>query len=155
MIVWVNARQSPRDYIALLTFLTNRIWGEPRAMSDGTIMAVVNDGAVKAVALFHNYQPDDGVIEISLAGDGKRWMTRPVLFEMFSFPFDQLKCQAVVTRTDAGTPLALRQAAYGFHSYTIPRLRGRDRDEVISVLTEESWRANGFHKEHRHGRFAS
>ncbi len=119
-------------------------------------------GANEAVALFvarliggfvfHNYQPGAGVIEVSFAGAGRRWLTRRVLYAVFSYVFDELGCQLAVARTPASLASVLRIAsAYGFAQARVPRLFGRHEDGIISTLTAEAWRSNGFHKENAHG----
>jgi RimJ/RimL family protein N-acetyltransferase len=149
--VWSHPSQGPL-YSAMVEFLAVRIWGKIKPMPEGTIMAVAKGGVIVGGALFNNYDPDAGTIEISAASDDPRWLTRPILWEMFSFPFDQLGCQAVLLRVDpANTRLARILAAYGFVRYDIPRLRGRDKGEAIFILTDDAWRANKFHKEHSHG----
>lgn len=148
--LWLHWKRDPAPYSAVAGFVATRIGAAP--IPDGTALAVTDDGDLVAAVIYHNFMPDAGTIEISAASDTKRWMTRPVLWEMFDFPFNDLGCQAVVARTSPqDAPLQRIQKAYGFVSYTIPRLRGRDRDEVVSILTDDAWRANGFHKEHRHG----
>jgi RimJ/RimL family protein N-acetyltransferase len=98
--------------------------------------------------VFNNWSPEAGVIEVSIAGVDRRWLDRSILFAAFAYPFEQLGCQMVCSRTPARLKPALRIArAYGFKQVTIPRLFGRDEDGIISTLTVEDWRANGFHKE--------
>lgn len=116
-------------------------------MTDGTIAVT----AGPAVVLFHNWDPGAGVVEITAASDSKRWLTRPVLLELFSYPFDRLGCQAVVARMAPERPLARMFTAYGFKRYDLPRLRGRNEGEAVLILGDDDWRSNGFHKEHGHG----
>lgn len=138
-------------YGALQDYISARIWGSPRAMPLGNIMAAVADGRVNGAAVFHNYNPDAETIEISAAADNPRWLTRPILREMFGFAFDQLACQAVILRCDpANDRLGRILTAYGFTRYDIPRLRGRDKAEAIFLLADDAWRANGFHKDNGH-----
>lgn len=135
-------------YRAVKGFIDARIWGGASTTTDGTICAVSDGPAIVAAAIFHNYDPDSGVVEISAASDSARWLSRPVLFDLFNYAFNQMQCQAVVARVDPGDKrLARIFPAYGFQTFFIPRLRGRNKGETIFLLTEEDWRANGFHKE--------
>jgi RimJ/RimL family protein N-acetyltransferase len=119
---------------------------------DCTAIGVTDGARLVGGFVFHNYNPKTGVIEISFAGNDRRWLTRPVLYAAFSYVFDQLGCQLAVARTPAGLKNAVRIIrAYGFEQVTVPRLFGRSMDGIISALTAEAWRANGFHKEHIHG----
>lgn len=127
--------------------------GLPRGFRDHACMGVFEDGKPIAVMVYHDFQPERGVIEISGASTDKRWLNRKSLWEMFRYPFLQLGVQLVVMRVSErnvmwngrGLPRLLK--AYGFQSVTIPRLRGRDEGEIIFTLADDAWRANHFHKE--------
>lgn len=147
--VWLHPSQG-EAYLAVAGFLHDRI-GELSGWQLGTILAVTDGKSITGAVLFHNYNPDCGTIEISAASDSKRWLTRAILREIFGFAFHQLGVQAVVARMVAGRDLARIFTAYGFKQYDIPRLRGRDTAESIMVLSDDDWRANGFHKEFHHG----
>jgi RimJ/RimL family protein N-acetyltransferase len=117
-----------------------------------TAMGVDHGGVLVGGFVFANWSPEAGTIEISYAGIDRRWLTRPVLYAAFSYVFDGIGCQMAIAQTPARLQHAVRIArAYGFKQVTIPRLYGRDQDGIISTLTAEEWRSNGFHKEHRHG----
>lgn len=143
--VWLHPSQG-EAYLSVAGFLNERI-GELSGWQVGTILAVVDAKTICGAVLFHNYTPGCGTIEISAASDSKRWLTRPILWEIFAFAFHQIGVQAVVARMAAGRQLARIFTAYGFKRYDIPRLRGRDTAETIMVLSDDDWRANGFHKE--------
>lgn len=123
--------------------------GLPRPFEEPyTTMGVFDDSQLVAVILYNNFQPEAGVIEIHGAGISPRWLTRPVLRGMFEYPFMQLGCQNVIMRvSDRDRRLLRILKAYGFKHVTIPRLRGRDEGERIFWLTDDAWKANGFHKE--------
>ena len=97
--------------------------------------------------VYHNWEPESGVIEMSAASTSKRWLTRKVLHAIFTYPFDQLQCQLVVLRvSEHNKQLHRILLAYGFQGYFVPRLRGRHEGEIIFTLTEEDWRSNKFMK---------
>lgn len=116
-------------------------------------MGVFDGENLIAVMLYNNWQPEAGVVEIHGASVDKRWLNRKTLWSMFEFPFEQLSAQMVVMRVSEnnqqwngrGLPRLLK--SYGFQSHMIPRLRGRNENEIIFTLTDDAWRANGFHKE--------
>lgn len=100
--------------------------------------------------VYHDYDPQAGVIEVSMASIDKRWWSRAILYGLLSYPFYQLECQMVGSRISASDlPLRRMLKAYGFSEYIIPRLFGREADGAICTLTIEAWQGNGFHKEHR------
>lgn len=143
MILWAN----PGDalYAPLVGFITERIWGRPQEMTAGTVMAVTEGAGVIGACLFHNWQPDEGVIELTSASISPRWLSRPVLRAMFGFAFDTLGCQAAVMRVDPDNGRMCRIAeAFGFKRYDIPRLRGRNKAEALFILGDDEWRAGRF-----------
>lgn len=149
--VWVH-HTNEADYAAVCQYVSQRIWDQARNFGQGTAMVVIEDGRAVAAVIFHNFDREAGVIEFSGASDNKRWLTRPVIREIFGYIFNDLGCQATVARVDEDNkPLARILKAYGFESYIIPRLRGREKSEAVFVLTDDAWRSNGFHKEHEYG----
>lgn len=107
---------------------------------------------LKAVLVYNNYHAKEGVVEVHGAATTPRWLTRPVLYAMYDFPFNRLGCQTVIQRNDPNNRrLARMLLAYGFKEFRLPRLRGRGKDESIFILHDDVWRANGYHKEHAHG----
>lgn len=111
-----------------------------------TTMGVFEGRKLISVILYNNYQPETGVIEIHGASITPRWLTKPVLWAMFDMPFNRLGCQMVVMRvSDRDRRLLRILKAYGFKHVIVPRLRGRDEGERVFWLTDDAWRANGFH----------
>lgn len=148
-IIRAGYDDKPELYAALERFVSERVWGKFREFGQGRARAIVENGTVIAAVIFNNYDEDAGVIEISAASDSRRWLTRPVLKEIFDYPFNGLGCQAVVARGDSRNSAVARIfPAYGFKRYDIPRLRGRDTVEAIYVLTDDDWRKSKFHKGH-------
>lgn len=142
--LWAND-STPELNGALSQWCAARIGLQRGFVPPYVTMGVFNGENLIAVILYNNFQPEAGVVEFHGAGVTPRWLTRPVLREMFAYPFEQLGCQMVVTRNSARNRRLHRMLkSYGFHDFYIPRLRGRDEDEVIWTLTEEDWRANGF-----------
>ena len=125
-------------------FVSRMIPGCDRDFGPCTAMGVLdNDGKLVAGLVYHNFYPENGVIEISAASISKLWMTRPVLRAIFDYPFDQLGCQLVVFRVaPADMPLRRILKAFGATEHVIPRLRGRDEAEVIVTLTDNAWKTN-------------
>lgn len=150
-VLWAG-EDKPEVNAALANWCAAHI-GLPRPFEPPfTTMGVFDRETLAAVILYNNFQPEAGVIEIHGAAETARWLPRPVLYQMFSYPFDQVGCQAVIMRvSERNTRLLRILTAYGFDSVVIPRLRGRDEGERIFWLTDDVWRANGFHKENAHG----
>ncbi len=134
-------------------WVSRHIAGGHRGFNASTAIGIVDDGELVAGVVYHDYNPEAGIIEISAASTTKRWLTRPVLSTLFSYPFDGVGCQMVVMRTekgnrqDNGRGMERLSKAYGFTQIEIPRLYGRNRHGIVHCLTEEAWRSNGFHPE--------
>ena len=145
--VWLQRGADGFD--AVERFISEKIWGKAATMPGNTVLVAIDRlGNSLGAAMFQNYNPDYGTVEISAAAVSPRWLSRSVLREMFEYPFLQLDCQAVVLRCGTNDKsLGRIFTAYGFKRYDIPRLRGRDKAEAVYILADDVWRANGFHKD--------
>lgn len=96
---------------------------------------------------FHNYYPKEGIIEMTSACIDSRWLSRRMIRAIFAYVFDLLECQMVVMRVSANNSVMLNIAKrFGFNMCTIPRLRGKDEDEVICTMTDDQWRSSRFNR---------
>ena len=132
------------EFVASLIPHCRRGFG-PNAKAIGVIDA---EGHLIAGLVYHNWDPDAGIIELSGAAlPGKYWLTRRTLLRMYQYPFYQCGCQMVVQRTPADDVRLLGiLAAYGFAFIDMPRLFGHERDGVICYLTREAWESNRFNR---------
>lgn len=146
MITWAVTRG--RETGILSKWVADLIWpGKNRDFGNCQGLAVIDGDQLIAGMIYHNWEPDNGVIEISGAGIDKRWLTRATLKAMFQIPFKDWGCQAVVMRVaESDKPLHRMLKAYGFEHYVIPRLRGRNESENVFVLTDDAWASNKFNK---------
>lgn len=100
-----------------------------------------------AVVIFHDWNPEAGVICMSAAGDDPRWMSRAVIKAAHSYPFDQLNCQQVIWQvSERNEPMLSIAKRLGYELHFIPRMRGRDEGEYLCLLTDSTWRASKFSK---------
>lgn len=121
-------------------FVSQGIFGHHDGFRDFASMAVADSGKVIGGTIFHNYHPCEGVMELSSFSDSKRWLTKPVINEMFRFPFGLMKCQLVVLRvSDRNDQMNGIAKRFGFSSVHIPRLRGVNEGEFVHTLTKEAW----------------
>ena len=111
-------------------------------------IGVIEVNTLIAGIVYHNYDPEAEIIEISGAAlPGHFWLTRETLKRMFEYPFLGLNCQMVVQRTPADNERLLSVLArYNYSFVKLPRLFGRDRDGVICCLTREAWQNNKFNR---------
>lgn len=105
------------------------------------------DGNLVAGVVFHNWVPENGVIELSAASLHRRWLTRARLSAIFEYPFEQLKCRLAVARTSEHNATARRiWRSLGADEYVIPELRGPSEAEAIYLLHAEKWLSGKFQK---------
>ena len=148
-VVWAGSAE-PEFNARLGRWIAAQIWGDDRQLSDAFLAFGVfdKDRRLAAAIAYHNWSPDYGVIEFSGAATNRRFITRDVLWQMSSYPFVELGCQMAIARMDPdNAPLRRMLLAYGFKEMLIPRMRGRDKAELLMTLTDDDWRANGWHKD--------
>lgn len=107
-------------------------------------MAVMDQsGTMVAGIVFHNWNPQTGVMEVSAAATSPKWATRGVLKEAFGYIFERSGCQMAVARTAESNARVRRLwKAFGAVEYIIPRMRGRDASEAILCVTDDAWQAS-------------
>src|SRR5262245_49339050 len=67
-----------------------------------TLGIIDNDGHLMAGIVYHHYDPDAGVIEMSGGAlPGRIWLMQDTLRRMYQYPFLQLGCQMVLMRVAA------------------------------------------------------
>ena len=123
-----------------------------RGFGNCTAIGIVEDGKPIAGIVYHNWEPEAGIIEISGAAEpGHYWCTRETLRRSYEYPFDQLGVQMIVQRNSLKDERLLRQlATLNFSFIRIPRMLGRDEDGVLCMLTDDAWEASKFNRSVRH-----
>lgn len=160
MTVWGNSR-TPEIRDGIARFVGDRIPGGSRGFGNCVCLGVIGRERLIAGVVFHNWNPEAQVIELSSAALSRRWLTRPVLWSMFDYAFNQIGCQMVVARVseknrdENGRGIQRIFTAYGFNETRIDRLGGRDTAELIYTLTDTDWRRNGFHQHEQEAREAA
>jgi RimJ/RimL family protein N-acetyltransferase len=111
-------------------------------------MGVIEDDRLIAGFVYHNYDPEAAIMEISGAAlPGKYWLTRETLARIYQYPFLRCDCQMIVQRVPADNERLLYQLSRLNYAFvTIERLFGRDRDGVVGTLTRERWEQSKFTK---------
>jgi RimJ/RimL family protein N-acetyltransferase len=108
----------------------------------GNCKAIGFGNPLVAGVVYHNWNPEGRVIELSAASTTRKWVTRANLKVIFGYPFDELECQLCVARISEHNARARRiWRALGATEYRIPRFYGRDEAMIIATLPVEAWRA--------------
>jgi hypothetical protein len=137
------------DFVARLIPRCRERGFPPSARGIGVLDA---EGVLIAGLVYHNYEPEAAIIEISGAAlPGRQWLSRETIRRMYQYPFHQLGCQMVFQRNSANDERLLGMlAAYDYALIRIPRMLGRDEDGVICTLTVEDWAGNRFNRRLKH-----
>lgn len=110
-------------------------------------MAVVEGGELIAGVVYHNVDPDAGVIEMSAGATDRRWLRPAIIRRMFGIAFDVLGCQMAILRVAAdNSNMCSIARRFGFSETIIPRMCGRDRDGALFCMTDDAWRAHRLYK---------
>jgi hypothetical protein len=103
-----------------------------------------SDGVLEAGVVYHNWNPESQVIELSAASLHRKWVTRERLRAIFDYPFS-IGCRLAISRQSEHNTRARRiWCSLGSDEYVIPALRSPTEAEVICVLTKEKWHSSKF-----------
>lgn len=119
--------------------------GGERGFGPCTSLAVEHDGEIIAGVVYHNWCPEDRVIEMSAAAVDRRWLARPVLHRVFEYPFDDVGVYSVVARIDPEAKHIRRMwRTFGAIEVELPHLRGPGKSELLLILTADAWKGSKF-----------
>lgn len=119
------------------------LWGHGEGFTEFSTMDVQLHGRTIGGTVFHNWHPQEGVLELSSYSDSPRWLTRHSINAMMYFPFTLMACQLVVMRvSDRNDRMNAIASRFGFTAHHIPRLRGPNEGEYIHTLTREEWESH-------------
>jgi RimJ/RimL family protein N-acetyltransferase len=128
-------------------FVARHIPGCERGFSNPRAIGVVEDGNLIAGAVYHEWHPEAGVIQMSAAATSPRWLAPKVLHAIFAYPFELIGVQMVVLQVkDSNARMKRIAERFGFTSHRIPRLAGRDEAAILYTLTDDDWRATAFER---------
>jgi len=126
-------------------FVAGLIPGCERGFGECVAIGFERDGQLVAGVVYHNWNPPGAVIELSSAALDRAWTNKSVIQTIYGYPFDQIGCQMVVSRTsEHNAPVRRIWKALGGTEIVLPRMRGRDEDEIVTCLTVEAWRSGKF-----------
>jgi hypothetical protein len=127
----------------MIPHLHGRPFGKCKAIG-----IIDEQGRMIAGLVYHNWLPEAGVIDLSVAAlPGTGWFSRETVWRMYAYPFLDADVQMVSHLVPADATHSLRQlATLGCMLIEIPRILGRERDGVLGLLTREAWEDSKFHQ---------
>lgn len=133
---------------AVKAFVANGLFAPGRQFGPSTAIGFANaDEGLVAGFVYHNWEPDNGTIELSGYSTCRSWVNKQRLNVIFEYPFDQVGCRALVARHSERNKRVRRiWSALGAEQTLVPELRGPGEAEVISVLTRETWQNSKFYE---------
>lgn len=140
-MIWVHHSQP--EYQAVTGYMSVLIWGKTRPMPDGTALLITHRDKALGAVLFHNWHPDHGTVEISIASTSPRWLTKKTIRAMADYVFNTLKAQAGYMRVDARrTDICRQLEACGFLRVDVPHMRGKGLSEAFFIMGVDEWSAS-------------
>lgn len=131
----------------IIRFVELGIFPEGRHFGPASAMGWADDSGLVAGVVFHNWDPDTQVIEISSYSTRRDWATRGAVSAMFTYPFDDLGCRMVVARHSEHNSRARRiWSALGAKEYVIADLRGDGEAECLATLRREDFKKSRFNR---------
>jgi hypothetical protein len=127
----------------MIPHLHGRPFGKCKAIG-----IIDEQGRMIAGLVYHNWLPEAGVIDLSVAAlPGTGWLTRETVWRMYAYPFVDAGVQMVSHLVPADALHSQRQlAVLGCKLIDIPRIFGRERDGMLALLTREVWESSKFHR---------
>ena len=123
--------------------MAHKIYGGPNDFGPCGTLGVFDKGNLIAGVVFHNWQDEYGVIEISAAADDARWLTKTVIRTIMAIVFDQHGCQQLATRQAVENERAVKNYRFlGFTEIILPNMRGTGQHELLMLLTADEWRGH-------------
>lgn len=108
-------------------------------------MGWADQTGIVAGFVWHDFNPDHGTIEVSGYSTRRDWCSKPILRELFGYPFDQLGLRLVCARHAADNrPVRRIWKALGATEVILPQLRGDHADEAVALLHRDAWRNSKF-----------
>ena len=145
--LFANDNSSPKLNRVFCKFAAHIIWGRNNDFGPCGSMGIFKGSELIAAIIFHGWQQEYGVIEISAAAKSPAWLTRKSIQEIMMICFDQHNCQQIVSRMSTDNERAIKIYKYlGFDSVLLPNMRGSGKHEWLMLLQRDQWNAHKLRK---------
>lgn len=98
-------------------------------------------GQIAAGVVFHDWNPEQSLIELSAAATDRRWLTRSVAQAAFGYAFGIARMAVTRTR-ETNRPVRRIWRALGASEHVIPQMWADDEAMILFTLRPEQWRAS-------------
>jgi hypothetical protein len=116
-------------------------------------LAAVAGNSVRAVVVFHDWQPRHLTIQASVAAESPRWATKENLREVFRYAFDTVKANKLWAAVPHDAARVLKfNAGIGLKPEATLRSHfGHKRHAVIGSMMRSEWARSRWHSEAPNG----
>jgi len=138
-------KSSPEENKAIGEFVSMGIFGTNDGFEKYSTVAIVDNGKLIAGVVYHNYHPKEGVIELSAFSISKKWLTKNTIYGILNEPFASLGCQMLIFRaSEENTAMVKINRGLGLSEILLPRMRGKNENELLFTMTDDAWAASKF-----------
>lgn len=128
-------------------FVSMKIWGKSGALTNCATMGVVRDGLLVGGVVFHDYRTETGTMQLTIAGEHARWVTRRVINDAMRFPFELMGCGAIWAMISAENHTSLKMNRMIFpNESTVRHAFGQNRDGHMMTMGAEEWKAHRLYR---------
>ena len=143
-----NSVKSAKLNTRFCNYAGQLIYGKPNDFGPSGTLGIYNNSKLLGVVVFHGWQPDYGVIEISGAASSPAWLCKRSIREIMHICFEQHQCQQIVSRMATDNERAIKIYKFlGFESVLLPNMRGKEKHEWLMVLTKDQWKTHRLNKD--------
>lgn len=129
---------------ALCRWVESRIdWGPGGAFPPGTpAIGVARGDKLLCAVVYHDYQPDFGTVQITMASSSPMWARRENIRALLHYPFRQIQCYKVWWLTRADNTHGIKTFEHvGFkREATLAHQFGRKRHGIVGRMLEPDYR---------------
>lgn len=138
--LFANALKTPALNTSFCNFAAQVIFNRPNDFGPCGSMGIFKNQKLIAAIVFHGWQPEYGVIEISAAATNAAWLSKRIIRQIMAVCFDQHDCQQIVSRMATDNSRAIQIYEFlGFQKVLLPNMRGSGKHEWLMLLTKDQW----------------
>lgn len=121
--------------------------GYERGFDTVAAIGVEEAGNLIGGTVFHDWNPEAGIIEMSSAAVSPKWLSREMVNSIFTYVFDVVKVRIVVMRVaESNKRMVDIGRRFGFDEYLIPQLAGENDGLFIFTLSHQQWLESPFNR---------
>jgi len=131
---------------AIQRFVENGLWQGRRHFDNCYCLGFANatEGLVAGM-VYHNYDPDTGVVELSAFSSRRDWTNRERVHRVFDLPFSTWGVRLLVARMSEHNHRARGVfSRLGAREYVLADLRAPGEAEALAVLCRGQWQQSKF-----------